>query len=52
MLRDQGAGFTLVISPLLALMRNQIAAAQRISVKVETINSSIELESEAIGNFG
>ncbi len=38
--RDQGAGFTLLISPLLALMRNQIAAAQRIGVKAATINSS------------
>ena len=40
MLRDQGAGCTLLISPLLALMRNQITAAQRIGVKAETINSS------------
>jgi ATP-dependent DNA helicase RecQ len=40
LLRDQGAGFTLLISPLLALMRNQITAAQRIGVKAETINSS------------
>ncbi len=40
LLRDQGAGCTLLISPLLALMRNQIAAAQRIGVKAETINSS------------
>ena len=38
--RDQGAGCTLLISPLLALMRNQIAAAQRIGVKAATINSS------------
>jgi len=40
LLRDQGAGCTLLISPLLALMRNQITAAQRIGVKAETINSS------------
>jgi ATP-dependent DNA helicase RecQ len=40
LLRDQGAGCTLLISPLLALMRNQIAAAQRIGVKASTINSS------------
>ncbi|MEH2353885.1 DEAD/DEAH box helicase [Nostoc sp.] len=40
LLRDRSAGFTLLISPLLALMRNQIAAAQRIGVKAETINSS------------
>ncbi|MBD2775685.1 RecQ family ATP-dependent DNA helicase [Iningainema tapete] len=40
LLRDRGAGCTLLISPLLALMRNQIAAAQRIGVKAATINSS------------
>ncbi|RCJ16433.1 ATP-dependent DNA helicase RecG [Nostoc sp. ATCC 43529] len=40
LLRDRGAGFTLLISPLLALMRNQIAAAERIGVKAKTINSS------------
>ncbi|MDB9310266.1 RecQ family ATP-dependent DNA helicase [Aphanizomenon sp. CS-733/32] len=40
LLRDQGAGCTLLISPLLALMRNQISAAKRIGVKAETINSS------------
>lgn len=40
MLRDQGDGFTLLISPLLALMRNQIEAASRIGIKAATINSS------------
>ncbi len=40
LLREQRAGFTLLISPLLALMRNQIQMAQRISVCAETINSS------------
>ena len=40
LLRDQGAGSTLLISPLLALMRNQIAAAERIGVRAATINSS------------
>lgn len=40
LLRDRGFGVTLLISPLLALMRNQIAAAQRIGVKATTINSS------------
>lgn len=39
-LRDQGAGCTLLISPLLSLMRNQIAAARNIGVKAETINST------------
>lgn len=40
MLRDQGAGATLLISPLLALMRNQIMAAERIGIQAATINSS------------
>lgn len=40
LLRNQGAGPTLLISPLLALMRNQIQAAQRINIKAATINSS------------
>ncbi|ACK65586.1 ATP-dependent DNA helicase, RecQ family [Rippkaea orientalis PCC 8801] len=40
LLRDQGAGTSLLISPLLALMRNQIATAQRINVNADTINSS------------
>ena len=40
MLRDRGAGPTLLISPLLALMRNQIEAAERMDVQAETINSS------------
>jgi ATP-dependent DNA helicase RecQ len=40
LLRDQGAGPTLVVSPLLALMRNQVAAAQRAGIRAETINSA------------
>ncbi len=40
LLREQGAGSTLLISPLLALMRNQIAAAERIGVRAATINSA------------
>lgn len=39
MLRDAGGGPTLLVSPLLALMRNQIAAAGRIPVRARTINS-------------
>ncbi len=38
--REQGAGPTLLISPLLSLMRNQIEAAQRIGVAARTINST------------
>lgn len=40
LLRDQGKGPTLLVSPLLSLMRNQILAASRIGVIAETINSS------------
>lgn len=40
LLREQGAGPTILISPLLSLMRNQIEAAKRIGVKARTINSS------------
>ncbi len=39
-LRQQGAGPTLVVSPLLALMRDQIAAAARAGLKAATINST------------
>ena len=39
-LRDRGAGPTLIISPLLALMRNQIEAAEKLNIKAATINSS------------
>jgi len=39
LLREAGHGPALLISPLLALMRNQIAAAQRMGVRAATINS-------------
>ena len=37
--RDQGHGPSLIISPLLALMRNQIAMAARLGLRAVTINS-------------
>ncbi len=40
LLREGGTGPSLLISPLLSLMRNQIAAAERMSVRAETINSA------------
>ena len=40
LLREQGAGPALIISPLLALMRNQIAAAERLGIRAHTINST------------
>ncbi|MBC7314846.1 MAG: DEAD/DEAH box helicase [Chloroflexi bacterium] len=39
LLREAGSGPALLISPLLALMRNQIAAAARMGVRAETIHS-------------
>ncbi|MEK1939961.1 MAG: DEAD/DEAH box helicase [Pseudomonas sp.] len=39
LLREAGAGPALLISPLLALMRNQVAAAERMGVRAQTINS-------------
>ncbi len=40
LLRQQGAGTTLLVSPLLALMRNQIQAAANWGLRAATINSS------------
>jgi ATP-dependent DNA helicase RecQ len=40
LLRSQGAGPTVIISPLLALMRNQIEAAERAGIHAVTINST------------
>jgi ATP-dependent DNA helicase RecQ len=40
LLRDQGAGPTLLVSPLLALMRDQIRMAERLGVRAVTINST------------
>lgn len=39
-LRARGKGCTLVVSPLLALMRDQIAAAERAGLRAATINST------------
>ena len=39
LLREAGMGPALLVSPLLALMRNQIAAAARMGVRAATINS-------------
>ncbi|SOD70718.1 RecQ-like ATP-dependent DNA helicase [Jatrophihabitans sp. GAS493] len=40
LLRAEGAGPTVIVSPLLALMRNQIAAAERAGIRAATINST------------
>ena len=48
LLRAAGAGPTLIVSPLLALMRNQIAAAQRLGLRAHTINSTNREEWDTI----
>ena len=40
MLRERGRGPTLIVSPLLALMRNQVEAAGRLGIRALTINSA------------
>ena len=40
LLRRRGAGPTVIVSPLLALMRNQVEAAARAGISARTINSA------------
>jgi len=40
LLRDEGSGPTLVVSPLLALMRDQVEAAGRMGLRARTVNST------------
>lgn len=47
LLRDRGSGPTLLVSPLLSLMRNQIEMAGKIGVRAFTINSANRQEWEA-----
>ena len=46
--RDRGHGPTLIVSPLLALMRNQIAMAGRLGLQAATINSGNVDEWDAV----
>src|SRR3954466_14800250 len=48
LLRELGEGPTVIVSPLLALMRNQIAAAERAGINAVTINSANPEEWEQI----
>ena len=53
--RDAGHGPTLIVSPLLSLMRNQIEAADRLGLRAVTINSANRddwtvIESDLLGN--
>jgi ATP-dependent DNA helicase RecQ len=51
LLRERGAGPTLIVSPLLALMRNQIAAVQRLGIRAHTINSTNRAAWEEVGDL-
>ncbi|MFH8801129.1 RecQ family ATP-dependent DNA helicase [Streptomyces sp. NPDC017936] len=48
LLRARGAGPTVIVSPLLALMRNQVEAAARAGIHARTINSSNTEEWETV----
>jgi ATP-dependent DNA helicase RecQ len=48
LLRERGTGPTLLVSPLLALMRNQVLAAEALGLRARTINSSNREEWEPI----
>ena len=51
-LRQRGAGPTLVVSPLLALMRDQIAAAERAGLRAATVNSTnVDDWAEVLGSL-
>lgn len=46
--RSRGQGMSVIISPLLALMRNQVEAAERLGIRAVTLNSSNVDEWESI----
>ncbi len=48
LLREQGKGPAIIISPLIALMRNQIESASRLGLEVVTINSSLSSDERTI----
>ncbi len=48
LLRERGSGPTVIVSPLLALMRNQVEAAARAGIHARTINSSNTEEWETV----
>jgi ATP-dependent DNA helicase RecQ len=48
LLRERGSGPTVIVSPLLALMRNQVEAAARAGIRARTINSANVDEWDAI----
>ncbi len=51
LLRDGGLGPTLLVSPLLALMRNQLVAAERLGLRAYTINSAADTRVSEIADL-
>ena len=45
-LRSQGKGFTIIISPLIALIENQIEAARKCGLSASVLNSTIKSKAE------
>ncbi|MFE6774656.1 RecQ family ATP-dependent DNA helicase [Streptomyces sp. NPDC057702] len=48
LLRERGSGPTVIVSPLLALMRNQVEAAERAGIRARMINSANTEEWDAV----
>ncbi len=47
LLRDEGKGVTLIISPLLTLMKNQIEAAEKAGLRCDVLNSTKKTEQKS-----
>lgn len=48
LLRQQGRGVTMVVSPLLVLMKNQMEAAEKIGLRCDCLNSTVRERREEI----
>ena len=48
LMREQGKGVTMVVSPLLVLMQNQIEAAEKMGLKCDVLNSTVKDRREYI----
>jgi ATP-dependent DNA helicase RecQ len=48
LMREQNRGVTMVVSPLLVLMENQIEAAQKMGLRCDVLNSTVKERRESI----
>lgn len=48
LMREQGKGVTMVVSPLLVLMQNQMEAAEKMGLKCDVLNSTVKNRREDI----